>query len=118
MCHTTDNPIASSATPRLTVRMAEDTDAPALTRLAALDSADVPAAPALLAEVDGRAVAALPVRGGRAIADPFRRTAATVAMLELRAAQLRGEGRPGAPTRSLAGRLRGLVRAPRALPLR
>lgn len=109
-----DHTIASA---HVTVRLAEERDAPALRRLAALDSADVPEVPTLLAEVDGRAVAALPVLGGSPIADPFSRTAAVVAMLELRAVQLRGEG-PFGPPRSRAARLRGLVRAPRALPLR
>ena len=115
MYGTDDNTTASHG---VTVRLAEGHDALALRRLAALDSADVPRAPTLLAEVDGQAVAALPVLGGRAIADPFSRTAALVAMLELRAMQLRGEGRFAAPRRSRIARLKGLVRAPRALPLR
>ena len=109
----TDDSTITSA--HVTVRLAEPRDARALVRLAALDSAEVPAAPALLAEVDGRPVAALPLLGGRAVADPFRRTAAMVAMLELRALQLRGEGRFAAPARSRAERLRALVRVPRAL---
>lgn len=115
MYGTDDDTIASA---HVTVRLAEERDARALRRLAALDSAEVPAGPTLLAEVDGRAVAALPVLGGGAIADPFSRTVAMVAMLELRAVQLRGEGRLGAPARSRAARLRRLVRPPRALPLR
>ena len=115
MYGTDDHPIVSA---HVTVRLAEERDARALQRLAALDSAEVPAGPALLAEVDGRAVAALPVLGGSAIADPFSRTVAMVDMLELRAAQLRGEGHLGVPVRSRAARLRGLVRPPRALPLR
>ncbi len=43
----------------------------------------------LVAETGGEIVAAVPVAGGRAIADPFRRTAALVEILELRASQLR-----------------------------
>ena len=109
----TDNSTIASA--HVTVRLAEKGDARELVRLAALDSAQVPSGPALRAEVDGRAVAALPLLGGSAIADPFRRTAAMVAMLELRALQLRGEGRFAAPGRSRAERLRALVRVPRAL---
>jgi hypothetical protein len=115
MYGTDDNTIASA---HVTVRLAEASDERALMRLAALDSAEVPSGPSLLAEVDGRAVAALPVLGGSAIADPFSRTGAMVAMLELRALQLRGEGRLAAPRRSRTERLRGLVRAPRALSLR
>ncbi len=118
MCWTPDKKTASSAGSPVTVRLAHDSDAGALARLAALDSSEAPEAPTLLAEVDGHAVAALPIRGGDAVADPFRRTAAMVQMLELRAAQLRGEGRSGAPARSRTARLWGLVRARRALPLR
>ena len=96
--------------PHVTVRLARDEDAGALLRLAALDSAEPLSGAALLAEVDGEVVAALPLAGGSAIADPFRRTTPMVDLLELRAAQLRGEGRV---ERSAAPRL--LARAPRAL---
>ena len=74
--------IPSHATPdlaeTLTMRMAVSADAPALRRLAQLDSA--PAAerapmPMLVAEVGGELRAALPLDGGPAIANPFRRTA-------------------------------------------
>jgi hypothetical protein len=96
----------------ITVRLADDSDAQALSRLAALESTSVPVGPTLLAERDGEALAALPIHGGSAIADPFRRTAAVVELLEFRAAQLRGEG-----IRS-TGRLRDLLRTPRAMSLR
>ena len=43
----------------------------------------------MIAAVHDRIVAALPLAGGRAIADPFTRTAHIVPLLELRAAQLR-----------------------------
>jgi hypothetical protein len=43
----------------------------------------------LVAEVGGELVAALPLDGGDAVADPFRPTAALVEMLTLRAQQLR-----------------------------
>ena len=102
----------------VTVRLAEARDERAIRRLAALDSAEVPAAPTLLAEVDGRPVAALPVHGGSAIADPFSRTVAMVAMLELRAMQLRGEGGPAGRGRARMARLRGLVRVPGVLAQR
>jgi hypothetical protein len=42
----------------------------------------------LVAERDGVLVAALPLSGGRAIADPFELTAGVVGLLELRRAQL------------------------------
>ena len=73
----------------LTIRWAVSTDAAALSRLAGLDSAPLPArAPMLLAEVGGNVRAALPLEGGPAIADPFQPTAELVAILEKRARQL------------------------------
>src|SRR5688500_5129672 len=70
------------------VRLARRDDAAALKDLAELESQPLPAGPALVAEVDGQVLAALPLRNGRALADPFRRTADLVALLQLRAAQL------------------------------
>jgi hypothetical protein len=89
---------ATHQTPRLahervTVRHAHADDARALNRLAALDSAHTPGFPTLVAESDARIVAALPLGCGRPIADPFEPSAELVALLELRAAQLRaGDG--------------------------
>jgi len=74
----------------LTIRMAVPADATALRRLAELDSAPPPKAVAMLvAEMGGEMRAAVPVDGGRAIADPFEPTAELVAILEQRARQLR-----------------------------
>lgn len=73
----------------VTVREARPTDFEALVRLAALDSKRLPDGRLVVAEVDGRLLAAVPVRGGEAIADPFEYTANLVMLLELRAAQLR-----------------------------
>lgn len=92
----------------VTVRLAGDPDSPALVRLAALDSAPVPAGPTVVAVVDGELIAALPVDRGTAIADPFHRTGALVQMLELRAGQLRTDFAP-----SVVARARGFVRAAR-----
>jgi hypothetical protein len=73
----------------LTIRVAVSADAAALNRLAQLDSAPPPArVPVLVAEVGGELRAALPLDGGPAIADPFRRTAELVAILADRARQL------------------------------
>ncbi len=94
----------------VTVRYATVADAPALARLAALDSASPPRGPALIAEVASRPLAALPLGSGRPIADPFEPTAALVALLELRAAQLAAA--ESAPRRSFTRRVRGLLRAP------
>ena len=111
------DPATSSS--NVTVRVADDGDARALARLAALDSAAVPAGQTLLAEIDGEVAAALPVAGGAAVADPFSSTSAAVELLELRAAQIREQGGPGAtPPASSARRLLALLRAPRALSLR
>ena len=76
-------------TSQITVRLADYMDARALLDLAALDSAQVPAGDLVVAESDGEIVAAMPVDGGRPIADPFRGTALIVQVLELRAAQIR-----------------------------
>jgi hypothetical protein len=73
----------------LTIRMAGSADAEALRRLAQLDSAPTPApAPMLIAEVAGELRAAVPLFGGRPIADPFRLTAELVALLTERARQI------------------------------
>ena|SRR5947209_11854944 len=76
---------------RVTLRYAAAADAPRLRRLAELDSADAPSTEALVAEIDGRIRAALPLDGSRPIADPFNRGADLIELLRLRAAQL---GRP------------------------
>ena len=73
------------------IRGALQSDAGTLERLAALDEAPaLPAGETLIAEVDGRVVAALDPRSGRTVSDPFARTAAAVDLLALRARQLRG----------------------------
>jgi hypothetical protein len=75
-----------------TVRSAHQADAFALQRLAQLDSAEVPAAPLLIGELDGRLVAALSLSDGTVIADPFVPTVELVALLRLRSRQ--SAGRP------------------------
>jgi hypothetical protein len=83
-------PIDSGATPvtRVTLRRAGAADADALGKLAELDSALPLSGPVLVAEVDGRLRAALPLRGGSPIADPFHRGAELIDLLKVRAAQL------------------------------
>jgi hypothetical protein len=86
---------ASESAGSLTIRLAVATDAPALRRLAQLDSASPPEqARILVAAADGELFAALPLDGGRAIANPFRRTEEIVAMLAARARQLQTPTRP------------------------
>ena len=72
----------------LTIRYATAADDVALDRLAQLDSSTVPAAPRLVAEADGALIAAISARDGRAVADPFTRSAEAVTLLRRRAGQL------------------------------
>ena len=69
----------------ITIRLAYADDFTALGRLAALDSAPIPPRPVLLAEVDGELRAALSLRDGSAVADPFHLTNDLVALLRARA---------------------------------
>jgi hypothetical protein len=78
-----DTPIS-----RVTLRYAAAADSERLRILAELDSASSPAGPVLVAEVDGRLRAALPLDGGAAIADPFHCGAEMIQLLRIRAAQL------------------------------
>ena len=73
----------------VTIRPSRGDDAAGIRRLAALDSAPVPHGRLLLAEVDGRLLAAVPIPDGRAIADPFVRTLDVVDVL--RTAARRGD---------------------------
>jgi hypothetical protein len=84
----------------LQIRAATDADAPALLRLARLDSSRPPAGSIVVAEDRGVLVAAMSIDDGATIADPFRATAAIVAMLRLRSQQIRGET-PRAQRRTL-----------------
>jgi hypothetical protein len=79
---------AQDRSDQLVIRNAAAADTGRLRRLAVLDSAPVPAGPVLVAEKDGMLVAAVPLGGGRAIADPFVPSADIVSLLELRRAQL------------------------------
>lgn len=67
----------------ITVRPYLPNDRRSLERLALLDDRRVPAQPVVLAEVDGRLVAALSARTGEAVADPFEPTAHLVEMLRV-----------------------------------
>jgi hypothetical protein len=74
----------------ITIRRATAADRPLLERLAALDSAFVPAGEVLIGETAGAPAAAVTIADGAAVADPFLPTADLVAVLRLRAATLRG----------------------------
>ena len=89
------------------VRLAGASDAAALDELGELESTASPKGPTLVAEVNGRVLAALTLRGGQVLADPFEHTADLVELLKLRAAQLDWvERRPSLASRAVA-RLRG-----------
>lgn len=72
----------------LTIRYATSDDAPAIARLAALDSAREPRGVVLLAEVTGEPWAAISVDDLHAVADPFRPSAELVWLLVQRARAL------------------------------
>jgi hypothetical protein len=95
----------SPQTAQILIRPAYADDYSALERLAALDSADsVPPRPLLLAEVDGTLRAALSLRDGTSIADPFFET---VSLLALLGAHAKGADGVGARARRpRLGRLR------------
>ena len=82
--------------PSVLIRAARGSDGAALARLAALDSARVPAGELLVAETGGALVAARALGSRASIADPFRPTADVVALLALRADAVTGRAaRPG-----------------------
>lgn len=74
----------------VTLRFGVPADENRLARLAELDSSKPPAQPLLLAEVDGRLLAALALSDGTVVADPFHPTADLIDLLRARAHQLDG----------------------------
>jgi hypothetical protein len=85
----------------LLVRLAGSADRDQLERLATLDSQPPLEGDALIAELDGIAVAALSLHNGRLIADPFVPTAAVANHLRLRALSIAAPNRPAAPLKRL-----------------
>jgi hypothetical protein len=73
----------------ITIRPASVQDAPAIARLAVLDGHRLPAGEQLVAEADGRILAAAEVTSGTTVADPFQPTAGVARLVALRAEQLR-----------------------------
>jgi hypothetical protein len=97
---------AAGQEPSVTIRLARPQDWEALARLAQLESRPEPDGIWVVAEIEGSLVVALPVAGGEPLADPFRRTAHLVPLLELRAKQL-----TSAPRRRKPVALLGAIRA-------
>jgi hypothetical protein len=64
----------------ITIRLSTDADVERLQRLAELDGRPVPHGDVLVAEANGRLLAAIGV-GGAVVADPFERTASIVRVL-------------------------------------
>jgi hypothetical protein len=71
----------------ITITHSTQANASEVWRLAALDDRRAPKAPALLAYVDGELRAAVSVRDGHAVADPFHPTAELVEILRFQARQ-------------------------------
>lgn len=107
--------VRDHSTSGVMLRLATAGDMDGLQTLAQLDSSRVPAGEVLIAEVDGRLQAALPLDGGPPIANPFRRTAGLVALLRVRAAQLLGRDATGITTLSALERRSADLRPPKPL---
>jgi hypothetical protein len=89
-----------------TIRRATEDDAPALRRLATLDSGPALAHPVLIGELDGAPAAALSLADGRLAADPFLPSGALAVHLRLRGIGLLAYDREP----SLAARIRTALR--------
>jgi hypothetical protein len=96
------------------IRWAVQADAAAIARLAELEERPRPAGRMLVAQARGEVVAALPVDGGEALADPFRPSADTLELLAFRARQLRMPAEARSWTRGL-GRIAPRLRRARRL---
>lgn len=84
----------------MVLRADRPTDEATLRRIAALDSSRPLKGRALVAEIDGRAVAAIGLNDHRVVADPFVKTAEVVELLQVRAERMQpvaeeAEGRHG-----------------------
>lgn len=87
------------------LRLCSVHDDDALERLALLEGRPAPQGRFVLAEVDGQLVAALPLRGGEPLTDPFRSTAHLLPLLRLRAAQLDDQPRRIDVAKAIAARM-------------
>lgn len=90
----------------ITIRPAMPADTGVLRDLAALDARPELRGPVLLAEARGRPVAAIAMDDGAVAADPFRRSAAAVALLRTQRELVRQERRERGRSLSVVPRLR------------
>jgi hypothetical protein len=81
---------STTSTETVLMRRATDADSARIRTLALLDNKRAPAGPFIVAEAGGEVLAAESLSSGTVVADPFRLTSDLVAMLHLRATQLRG----------------------------
>jgi hypothetical protein len=88
----------------LTLRHFAERDIDGIRRLAGLDSKPIPTGGVLVAELEGELVAALPLDGGEALADPFKPTADIVELLRVRARQIEESAARVRVPRGLAAR--------------
>jgi hypothetical protein len=87
-----------------TIRLATDTDAETLRKLAQVDSQPPLEGAVIIGELHGEAVAALSLADDRTIADPFRPTAHLLATMRVRAQGLRAvQHTPSLRERLIAG---------------
>jgi hypothetical protein len=95
-----------------TIRLAANSDLPAIARLAELDSARLPRGRVLIAELRGNVVAAISVESGVLFADPFVSTADVVKVLRAKAAAMEAADDPETRRRrtSLVARVREVRR--------
>ena len=96
----------------LTIRPDTPDDAVALERLAQLDSRDRPPGHLLLGEAEGELIAAISLRDGSFIADPFMPTADAVGLLSARRDHLVQALDGSLPARGRLPRLAGGRRRP------
>jgi hypothetical protein len=89
-----------TSTSTILLQQATAAEDSALRELSQLDSARTVTRPALMAVVDGALVAAISLRDGRVVADPFVETEAAVALLRVRASAVQTQPR----SRSHGGR--------------
>ena len=104
------DPVRAARAEPVVLRLSRVQDDMALDTLGKLEGRPVSAGPHVVAEIGREVVAALPLGRGAPLADPFRRTAHLLPLLELRARQLTGD-RSRRRTRVLSAAVRVFGRA-------